>query len=155
MRRGGQQEEVAGLGREKLAQPVPLRVLDLASEARGRHLVGLVADNKVPPRFRSAQKVLDVLVAGELVQTGDCQGCLHEPVPGAGGFEIVVRHDLEPELEPARQLVLPLLGKTAGADDQAALKVAARDQFLDQEPRHDGLARPGVVSQAGIAVVAA
>ena len=93
------------------------------------------------------KEVLDILVAGELVQAGDCQRRLHEPVPGAGGFEIVVRHDLEPELEPAGELVLPLLGEAAGADDQTAFQVATGDEFLDQEPRHDGLAGPGVVSQ--------
>jgi len=33
------------------------------------------------------------------------------------------------------------------ADDQTAPQITARDQFLDEQPRHDGLARAGIVSQ--------
>ena len=45
------------------------------------------------------------------------------------------------------QLVLPLLDQAAGADDEAALEVAAGDQLLDEEAGHDGLARAGVVRE--------
>ena len=72
---------------------------------------------------------------------------IEEPVAGASGFELVVGQDLERQLESAVQLVLPLLGEAAGADDQAPLQVAAGDQLLDQQPRHDGLARAGVVGE--------
>ena len=41
------------------------------------------------------------------------------------------------------QLVLPLLGEASGADDEASLEVAARDQFLHEQAGHDGLAGPG------------
>ena len=50
-------------------------------------------------------------------------------------------------MEAARELVLPLLGEAAGADDEAALEVAARDQLLDEEPGHDRLAGARVVGQ--------
>ena len=50
-------------------------------------------------------------------------------------------------MEPAVQLVLPLLGEAARADDQAALQVAAGDQLLDQQPGHDRLAGAGVIGQ--------
>ena len=45
------------------------------------------------------------------------------------------------------ELVLPLLGEAARADDQAALQVAAGDQLLDQQPGHDRLAGAGVVGE--------
>ena len=45
------------------------------------------------------------------------------------------------------QLVLPLFGEAARADDQATLQVPARDQLLDQKPRHDGLAGAWVVGE--------
>ena len=45
------------------------------------------------------------------------------------------------------QLVLPLLGQTARADDETPLQVAPRDQFLHEEPGHDGLAGSWVVGQ--------
>ena len=58
-----------------------------------------------------------------------------EPVAGARRFELVVGQDLERQMEAAVQLVLPLLGQAAGADDEATLQVAARDQLLDQAAR--------------------
>ena len=50
-------------------------------------------------------------------------------------------------MEPAAQLVLPLLHEGAWADDQAAFEVAARDQLLDQEAGHDRLAGPGIIRE--------
>ena len=50
-------------------------------------------------------------------------------------------------MEAPVQLVLPLLREAARADDQATLQVAAGDQLLHQEPRHDGLSRARVVGQ--------
>ena len=89
------QEEVACEARQQLAQPVALRVLDLAAEERGRHLVRLVAHDKVPATVGRLQLLLDVLVAGELVEPGDGEVGLQEPVAGAGRFELVVRQDVE------------------------------------------------------------
>ena len=45
------------------------------------------------------------------------------------------------------ELVLPLFGQIARADDQAAAHIAADHQFLDEQAGHDGLARTGVVRQ--------
>ena len=45
------------------------------------------------------------------------------------------------------QLVLPLLGEAAGADDEAPFQVSAGDELLDEEARHDRLARAWVVGQ--------
>ena len=64
-----------------------------------------------------------------------------------GGFELVVRQDLEGKLEPLVEFVLPLLGQAAGADDQAALQVAADQQFLDEQAGHDRLAGAGIVGE--------
>ncbi len=50
-------------------------------------------------------------------------------------------------MEAPVELVLPLLGQAAGADDEAALQVAAGDELLDEEPGHDGLAGAGVVGE--------
>ena len=72
---------------------------------------------------------------------------LQEPVAGARGFELVVGEDLERQVEAAVELVLPLLGEAARADDQAALQVAAGDQLLDEQAGHDRLAGAGVVGE--------
>ena len=90
---------------------------------------------------------MDVVVAGELFEAGDGEVVLDEPVGGSGGFELVVGDDVEGELEFAGELVLPLLDEAAGADDEAALEVAAGDEFLDEEAGHDGLAGAGVVGE--------
>jgi hypothetical protein len=70
-----------------------------------------------------------------------------KPVAGARGFELVVGENLEGQVKAPVEFVLPLLGQAAGADDQAALQVAARDQLLDEQAGHDGLAGAGVVGQ--------
>ena len=147
VRRGGHQQEVAREAREELAEPVALGVLDLAAEEGGGELVRLVADDEVVAAVRGAELLLHVLVARQLVEARDGEVVLEEPVAGAGGLELVVGQDLEGQMEAPVQLVLPLLGEAAGADDQAALEIAARDQLLDEQPRHDGLARAGIVGE--------
>ena len=70
-----------------------------------------------------------------------------EPVAGACRFELVVRQDVEGQVEPAVELVLPLLRETAGTHDETPLQVSAGDQLLDEQPRHDGLARARVIGE--------
>ena len=107
----------------------------------------LVADDQVVAAVRGAELLLHVLVARQLVEARDGEVVLEEPVAGAGGLELVVGQDLEGQVEAAVQLVLPLLGQAAGADDEAALEVAASDQLLDEQPGHDRLAGAGVVGE--------
>ena len=88
-----------------------------------------------------------LIVARELVEPGDDQGRLAEPVAGTGGLQAVVGQDLEGQVEAPVELILPLLGQAAGADDEAALEVSPGDELLDQQAGHDRLARAGVVGQ--------
>ena len=128
VRRGRHQQEVAGERPEQLAELVALGVLDLAAEDRGRQLVRLVADDEVPAAVGRLQLGLHVLVARQLVEAGDDAGCVsRNQLPVRGRLELVVGEDLEVQVEAAAQLVLPLLGQAAGADDEAALQVAAHD----------------------------
>ena len=129
------------------AEPVALGVFDLAAEERGRQLVRLVADDQVPAAVGRLQLLLHVLVAGELVEPRDDEVGFEEPVAGARRFELVVGQDLERQMEAPVEFVLPLLGEAAGADDEAALQVAAGDQLLDEQARHDGLAGAGIVGE--------
>ena len=46
-----------------------------------------------------------------------------------------------------KELILPLLGEISGRNDQAALQVAADDQLLKQQARHDRLSCAGVICQ--------
>ena len=147
VRGGRHQQEVAREPGEELAKPVALRVLDLVAEERRRHLVRLVADHEVEAAVGRLELLLHVLVARELVEPGDDEVRFEKPVAGAGGFELVVGEDLEGQMEAAVELVLPLLGEAAGANDQATLQVAARNQLLDEQARHDRLAGAGIVGQ--------
>ena len=130
-----------------MPQPVALRVLDLTAKERRRHLVGLVAHDEIPAAVRSLQLLLNVLVAGKLVQPRNDEMGFQEPVACTRRFELVVCQDVEGQLEPAVELILPLLRETAGTDDQAPLQIAASDQFLDEQPRHDGLAGTRVIGE--------
>ena len=82
--------------------------------------MGLVADYEVPAAIRRLQLVLDVLVARELVETGDDEVSFQKPVAGAGGLELIVGEYLKREMESSIELVLPLLGQAARANDQGS-----------------------------------
>ena len=145
VRRGGQQQEVPGQRREQLAEPVALGVLDLVAEIGRAQLVGFVADDQVPVGL--LELGLGIFVPAQLVEPADGQGDFVEPVSGSGRLQGVIGHDLERQVELAVEFVLPLLDEVAGADDQAALKVAAGDQLADEQAGHDRLAGPRIVRQ--------
>ena len=50
-------------------------------------------------------------------------------------------------MEATVELVLPLLGKAARAHDKAPLKIAARDQLLHEQARHDRFAGAGIIRE--------
>ena len=145
MRRRGHQQKMPRELAEKLAEPIALGVLDLAAKEGGRHLVGFVANDKVPVGV--GQLRLHVLIPAQLIQPADGHGILGEPVAGACRFEFVVRQDFEGKLKSLIEFVLPLLGEIARAHDHAAMQVAADQQFFDEQPGHDRLAGAGIIRQ--------
>src|SRR5581483_6046932 len=70
-----------------------------------------------------------------------------KPVASACRLELVVGQDVEGQIEATIEFVLPLLCQAPRANDKTALQVAAGDQFLDQEPSHDGLAGARIVGK--------
>ena len=145
VRRGREQEEVARKAGEQAAELVALRAVHLAAPEGGGHLVRLVADDEVP--LRGPEFLLHFRAAGELVQPRDAQVGFLKGVAGDGGGQAVVGEDLKAQVELLVELVLPLFGQIARADDQAAAHIAADHQFLDEQAGHDGLARAWVVRQ--------
>jgi len=145
VRCGRQEQEVAGEGGEELAEHVAFRAANLATPEGGAHLVGLIAHHQIP--VGGLQLLLHILVAAELVEAADRERVLAEPVSGARRLVRVVGHDLEGQMEAAVELVLPLLDQIARTHDHAALQVAPRHQFLDQQSGHDGLAGSRIVGQ--------
>ena len=75
--------------------------------------MGLVADDEIPAAVGGLQLLLHVLVARELVEAGDDEVVLQEPVAAARRFQLVVGEDLEGQVKAAVELVLPLLGEAA------------------------------------------
>ena len=134
------------LGQEP-AQPVAAGVTDFAAEVARRHLVRLVADHQVVGAVRRPQTRLHLLVARQHVEAGDPVARFQEPVPRRRGVPGVAGEDREVESEALGEFLLPLLHQTAGADDEAPPGVAAREEFLDEQPGHDRLAGAGIVGE--------
>ena len=145
--RGGHQQEVPRQGREQLPEFVAPGVFDLAAKEGRGEFMRLVTDHQVPAAVRGLELLLHVLVARQLVQAGNDEVIFQEPVAGARRFQLVVGQDVKGQLKAPVEFVLPLFGQAAGADDEAALQIAADDQLLDEQPRHDGLAGARVVGQ--------
>ena len=147
VRRRRHEEQVPRALREQPAQPIPRGVARLAAEVVGGHLVRLVAYHEVVGAVRRPEPRLHLVVAGQHVHPDDALRRLQEPVAGSGGVPLVARQDGEVETEPFGEFLLPLFDQTAGADDEASAGVAARQQFLDEQPGHDRLAGAGVVGE--------
>lgn len=132
-------------GGKNLSQLVAFGPADFAAPEGCAHLVGFVADHKVP--IRGLQFLLYVLVSAEFVETTDGERVLREPVSGPGRLVLVIGHDFEGQVEAPIEFILPLFDQVARADNEAPLQVAPRDQLLDQQPSHDGLSGPGIIGQ--------
>jgi len=107
--------------------------------------VRFVRHDEVPLRRR--KRFLYLLVTGEVVQPADRERLLGERVAPHGRLDLLAGDDLErqPELPP--ELILPLLDEATRTHDHAPLQVSAGDKLLDEQPRHDRLARARVVRQ--------
>jgi hypothetical protein len=108
--------------------------------------MGLVDDHEVPLSFRGGLETTLIpgeeidgrnedafVVAGELARLG---------VEGRTIDEPRIESELLLEL-----LFLPLLRQATWCDDEYLLEYSTEEQFLDQEPGHDRLARPRVVGE--------
>lgn len=98
--------------------------------------MGLVDDHQIP---LTRPYLLDQLVAtGQMIEPSDQQIMTGERVTETGRLDRLA----------GQQLVLSLRHQTAGRHDKAAAHIAAQHQLLQQQARHDGLARPRIISQA-------
>ena len=146
VRRRGHQQEVAGEAPGERAELEALGVFDLLAEKTRRHAVRLVADDKVP--FRGGLEFrLEFIVARKHVEPGDQQRLFREWVAGDRRFDLFPAHDREGEIELVVEFVLPLFDQASRRDDEAALQTAPDQQFLDQQPGHNGFARSRVIGE--------
>jgi hypothetical protein len=137
---------VSAQAAHELPEPVTLGVVDLAAEEGRRHLVSFVHHDEIP--IGLLQLRLDVIrIPAHSIEPANGERVLQEPVACPRRFDLVVGQDLERQVEPLVQFVLPLLGQCAGTNDEAAAQVAADEQFLDEQPGHDRLACSRIVRQ--------
>jgi hypothetical protein len=146
VRRRRHQEEVARPRAEQPTELVTLRFLNLSAEIGSGHAVGLVADHQIPFRC-GGQLRFQFIRARRHVEPDDQPVALDERVAGDRGFDLIARQRVETQTEFLRKFVLPLLDEITGSDDQAAVEIAADQQLLDKQARHDGLAGAGVVGE--------
>ena len=106
-------------------------------------LVRLVDDDEVPS---FAQNALSDIVLFGVVERGDD---LRRAMPGIDELLLIDgrEDDVERFAEPAEQFVLPLDRQRRGAEDQHPVDGLAELHLLDEQARHDRLARTGVVRQ--------
>ena len=109
MRRGCQQQEMAGDSGKQSAKLVSLGIFNFTAPHGGGHFVRFVADDQVP--IRCAELVLQFLIARELVQTGNAEIDFVENVSRYGGFQAVIGQNFKAQMEFLIELVLPLLGQ--------------------------------------------
>ena len=145
MRRGCQQQEMAGDPGKHSAELIALGIFNFTAPHGGGHFVRFVADDQVP--IRCAELVLQLLIARELVQAGNAEIYFVENISRYGGFQAVIGQNFKAQMEFLIELVLPLLGQIARRNDHAALQIAADDQLLQEQARHDGFARARIVGQ--------
>ena len=144
-RRRHQQQMAANLA-ELLADLIAPRIFDLAAEIGRRHAMGFIADDQVPfPRTH--ELLLKLLVARQHVETDDQPIPVAERIARPRVLDHVAGEDVELEIELLAEFVLPLLNQAARRNDEAAFQIAAGDQFLHQQPGHDGLAGAGIIGK--------
>lgn len=145
VRRGGHQQQMPRVAAEGLRQAIPASLFEFGAEVVGGQLMGFVEDYQVPAG--GAELGLEILVVRHLVESHDhLMMILERVIRRRRRFE-GRRVDVELQAELLEQLVAPLIHETTGGDDQDASRVGPHDEFADVKPRHDGLARAGVVGE--------
>jgi hypothetical protein len=145
VRRCRHQQQVADMRAELLGKAEPPRFLQLRAEVVGGELVGLVKDGEVPAR--RAEFVLELFVAGELVEPNDQPREVLERIAARRG--LIEQRGIDVKLQPELlvKLIVPLLDQAARRDDHDAVRIRAHDELADVKAGHDGLACAGIIRQ--------
>jgi hypothetical protein len=145
VRCGRHQQKMARLRPEFLGQLEAARLLQLVAEEVGGELVRFVEHDQVPSG--SAELLLQFFVARHLVEANDEVVNVFKRIATWRGSFQVFGEDAEFQAELLEHFLAPLIDQAAGGDDDDTPGVGAHDEFTDIKPRHDGLARAGVVRQ--------
>lgn len=145
-RRRRHQKEIPRARSQQLAELVALGFLNLAAEIGRGHAVGFIANDQIPIAG-SFEFSFQLVRSGRHIEAQDQPILLDERVPCNGGFDLIAREEIEMQAEFLGHFLLPLFDKATGRNDQATFKIAPNQKLLDQQPRHDRLARTGIVRQ--------
>ena len=125
---------------------IPLGEPHLLAEEARRHAVRFVADHQIPFR-RCPELRFQLVVPRQHVEPCDEPRPVGEGVAADGVLNLLAAQDVEREIEALGEFVLPLLDETPWGDDEAALEAPPDEQLLDEQPRHDCLARARIVGE--------
>jgi len=106
--------------------------------------VRLVHDHEIPVDLAQPRKYVS---AFRQVERRDHPVALQPLIHAELLAKILPLHDEELGVELLLQLALPLKGEVRRADDQDALGKTVQFQLANQQARHDGFARAGVVGK--------
>ena len=107
--------------------------------------MGLITYDKIPVGLLELD--LHILVAAQFVEPGNEKRDLLEGVPCAGSLETIIGQDLEGEVKPTVEFILPLVHEVSRAHDHTAIQITPDHQFFDEEAGHDGFSCPRVISE--------
>ena len=132
VRRGGEQQQVVGVGGQTLRQLVSLRLLRLVPSAGaalrvGAALVRLVDDDQVPSLVPNP--LANVVLLGVVERGDDLRGAM----PGVDQLVLVNggENDVKRLAKPAEHFVLPLDRQRGGAEDKHPVDGLAELHLLD------------------------
>ena len=108
-----------------------------------RWLVGTIQ----VPIGRGIELGLELIRACRHVETNNQPIFFDERVAGNRSLNLITSEQVEIQSEFLRQFLLPLLDQTTRRDNHTTFQIAANEQFLDQQTRHNGLAGAGIVGQ--------
>ena len=133
---------MVGHARQRLPKPIGEGLL--VGAVRG-HLVRFINNDQIPSAAQQA--VLGILNSGDPRNRGDDLIPFLPRVHAVVGPKHVAADHLELLAKLFLHLPLPLERKTGGGDDERPLHEATNLQLLEQQARHDGLARAGIVGE--------
>jgi len=141
VRRRRQHQDVVRRIAQELAKGV---ARGLAGRRRPGHAVGLVHNDQVPMNLPQTWQHLGPL--GKVERRDDL--LLLQPLVDTELIaDVAALEDQELLVELLFQFALPLEGEVRRADHKNPLGQAAQLKLPDEQPRHDGLAGPGIIRQ--------
>lgn len=142
MGRGGQEQEMSADVRKHFAKTIALTLFEFLPIPKRRHLMRLIHDDQV--KAGGSQCRCHILLLGE-VNRSDQLAFAHPYIFSIRSIHQTAIHLDKMLLEAVAHFPLPLLLQMPWSNDQRPLDQVAEFQFLDDQPRHNGLTRARII----------